>query len=785
MPPPQPVPPTAWILGFRPGDNSSSPAVLRATALLIALAACLVMVGSVSSPVWAADGCPNATLRAQNNSSRLPDCRAYEMVSPPYKEDFGITLQTFNDDGVVSFTSPGIFGGNGYGVVFNEYVAMRSSAGWTTVSPAPTAAIYDTSTNAAVEGLSADFGTTLWISRRRVAPADDGLYFYYLRHPDGSLTRVGPGAVPGLPEVSRAQVPFTQGASADLSHILFSHGPNFGTDYPTLYEHVGTGNDGPARRVSVDNNGQEMPNACPAGMSVDGRVIVFGSGCGSGGVSRLWARVGGSATVAVSGSECTRSPADLAGACTGTPAVRYEGMAVDGSRVFFTTAQQLVNSDTDTSSDLYACGIPDGAPAPVGAANPCSSLIKISGVASSARVQSVAAVSDDGSRVYFVANGVLADNLGTNDAAPVDGDANLYLWTKDAAHPTGQVTFVTSLPGGFSKAQTTADGRYLVLATTSKLVTVGPGADSDASSDIYRYDAEGQTIARLSTAVSGSDGNLEVDATLNVQHSADKDDSAVQRSNRRSLTAMTSDGSTVVFETNEALSPEDIDGITDVYAWHDGHVSLISDGVGGGALPWVTRSGRDIFFTTSARLTALDGDVNGDIYDARIGGGFDFTHPVPCAEDDCQGRPALTPGLPGSSSGLSGERGADKAAPGLSLVAVTATQRKRLAATGKVTLEVKTNTPGVVRVAATVAGMPTIGSARKNVAAAGTVRITLTLSKKARDRLAARGRLTVRLVVSHSKVALERSATLRLTHAKAKRRSTKSSAATSSRGQRS
>ncbi|HEX5925912.1 MAG TPA: hypothetical protein VFY45_18920 [Baekduia sp.] len=737
------------------------------------------------SPVWAADGCPNATLRAQNNSSRLPDCRAYEMVSPPYKEDFGITLQSFNDDGAVSFTSPGIFAGNGYGVVFNEYVAMRSSAGWATVSPAPTAAIYDTSTNAAVEGLSADFGTSLWISRRRVAPADGGLYFYYLRHPDGSLTRVGPGAVPGVPEVSRAQVPFTQGASADLSHILFSHGPNFGTDYPTLYEHVGTGNDGPARRVSVDNNGHEMANACPAGMSVDGRVIVFGSGCGSGGIARLWARVGGSATVAVSGSECTRSPADLAGACIGAEVVRYEGMAVDGSRVFFTTDQQLVNSDTDTSNDLYACEISDGAPAPVGAANPCPSLTKISGPASSARVQSVTAVSDDGSRVYFVANGVLADNLGTNDAAPVDGQDNLYLWTKDAAHPTGQVTFVTSMVGGgIATAQTTADGRYLVLATTSKLVTLGPGADTDDASDVYRYDAEGQTIVRLSTGESGSGGNtLGVDAVLNMK--SDKNDPQVQRSNRRSLTAMTSDGSTVVFETTEALSSEDIDGIPDVYAWRDGHVSLISDGVGGGFLPWITRSGRDIFFNTNARLTALDGDVNGDIYDARIGGGFDLTHPVPCAEDACQGRPALTPGLPGSSSGLSGEHGADKVAPGLSLMAVSATQRKRLAATGKVTLAVKTNTPGVVRVAATVAGMPTVGSARKTVAAPGTVRITLTLSKKARDRLAARGRLTVRLVVSHSKVALERSATLRLTHAKAKRRSTKSSVATASRGQRS
>ncbi|HEX5922870.1 MAG TPA: hypothetical protein VFY45_03495 [Baekduia sp.] len=732
------------------------------TALLVALGACLVMFGYASSPVWAADRCSNATLRAQNNSSRLPDCRAYEMVSPPYKEGFGITPQSYNDDGAVSFTSPGIFAGNAYGVVFNEYVTRRSSAGWTTVSPAPPASIFDTSTNAAVEGLSADFGTSLWVSRRRVAPADVGLYFFYLHRPDGAMTRVGPGAVPGLPEVSRSQVPFTQGASADLSHVLFSHGPDFGTNYPDLYEYVGTGNEGPARRVSVDNNGATL-GACPAGMSVDGRVIVFRSGCGG----PLWARVAGSATVAVSGSECTRSSADPAGACSGATPANYVGMAADGSRVFFITDQQLVNGDTDTSSDLYACEIPDGAPAPVGATNPCSSLIDISGVAGAARVQGVAAVSDDGSRVYFVANGVLADNFGTNDAPAVDGQANLYLWTRDAAHPTGQVTFITNLSGGFSRAQATADGGYLVLATTSRLVTAGPGADTDDASDVYRYDADGQAIVRLSTGVSGGGGNtVGVDATLNGL--SDKDDQSVQRSNRRSLTAMTADGSTVVFVTAEALSPEDIDGVSDVYVWRDGHVSLVSDGVGGGAAPWVTRSGRDIFFTTGARLTALDGDVNGDVYDARVGGGFDLTRAVPCAGDDCQGQPALVPGFPGGSSGVSEAHVADKVVPAFSLVAVSAAQRKRLAATGKVTLAVKTNTPGMVRVAATVTGLSRVGSARKDVVAAGTVRIALSLSGKARDRLASRGRLAVRLVVGHSKVALVRSATLRLTHAKAK-----------------
>jgi hypothetical protein len=172
--------------------------------------------------------------------------------------------------------------------------------------------------------------------------------------------------------------------------------------------------------------------------------------------------------------------------------------------------------------------------------------------------------------------------------------------------------FVTKLiAGGMVRPQTTVDGRYLVFSSTSPLVTAGPGADTDTALDIYRYDAVTATLVRVSTGVSGSGGNAPgLDATINT--AITRGEANVQNSNnRRSLTAMTSDGSTS--QTSEALSAEDVDGGPDVYVWHDdGRVSLISDGVSGGTQPWITASGRDIFFVTKARLSALDGDVNGD-----------------------------------------------------------------------------------------------------------------------------------------------------------------------------
>jgi hypothetical protein len=355
----------------------------------------------------------------------------------------------------------------------------------------------------------------------------------------------------------------------------------------------------------------------------------------------LWARIGGATTVAVSGSECTRGPLDAGGVCNGLSPASYAGSAADGSRVFFTTAQQLVNSDTESTADLYECDIPPGTPAPVGTANPCASLTEVSGAASGANVQSVIKVSEDGSRVYFVAEGAaLADNPGANDETAVAGNHNLYLWTKDAEHPEGQTTFVGAVDAnGITGAQTTAGGRYLVFSTTSALVSSGPGADTDGRADMYRYDAESETLQRVSTSITGSGGN---DTGF---------DAVARRPSRRSASSISADGSMVVFQTAEPLSPQDTDGVSDVYLWHDGRVSLISHG--GGELPWIDASGQNVYFVTNRPLTTADRDVNVDIYDARVGGGFDLSSPAPCSGEACQGPPSTPPvsaGAPGSET---------------------------------------------------------------------------------------------------------------------------------------
>ncbi|HMH58981.1 MAG TPA: hypothetical protein VK537_07350 [Galbitalea sp.] len=467
------------------------------------------------------------------------------------------------------------------------------------------------------DGESADLRNSLWAMRPQ---GQSGNNSFYLGDLNDAFTPIG--EIEGT-HTSVAGTP-------DLSHIVLGTSSGLG-------EYVGTGNQGAPQAVSVDNTGAPTPGlSCFDQISSDGRVIVYTAvpnNCGF--HVALWARVGESASVAVSGSECTRTSGDPGGACNAPAEVNFAGAAADGSRVFFTTTQQLVNGDTDQTNDLYECDIPPGIPAPIGTANTCASLTAVSHNVTGANVENVVKVSEDGSRVYFVAQGVLAANLGSNDAAAVGGDNNLYVWEKDAAHPAGQTTFVAKLESNdIGAAQSTVDGRYLVFNTANKLLA----SDTDETTDVYRYDANTGILLRLSTDTNGNGGNEPgAEAKLTIASPA-----------WRPHYAMTDDVSTVVFETTEALSPADTDGVTDVYEWHEGHVSLISSG--GGNTPWITSSGKDIFFRTTVPLTAGDSGTEEDIYDARVEGGFPVSAPAPCSGEACQGPTPLQPQPPGASA---------------------------------------------------------------------------------------------------------------------------------------
>ncbi len=628
----------------------------------------VVAVGGISSAPALAGECANEQLRIENNSTRLPECRAYELVTPPYKEGFAPFLYGYTDDGRFGFTSHGNFDDNGMGHgLGNQYVATRSVTGWTTKSPDPSGPTY-AAANGEAFTMSADLRSSIWLMRLADQPAN--VEELYKREADGTFIRIGPGNNPAKlgPEPPSSvydgpALPALAGTSTDLTHITFTVVSAF--DYPgdasagvsTLYEYIGIGNEQPIL-VGVDNTGHQIGTSatCGNGISNDGRVVYFDPGC-LGGTPQVWARINATTTIHASASECTRTASEPGGPCNATAPATFLGAANDGSRIFFTTTQQLIDSDTDNTNDLYECDIPAGTPAPSGTANACASLTEISGGGHGANVENVVSISEDGTHVYFTAEGALATNLGTNDAAAVAGVHNLYLWQKDAEHPTGQVKFITRLETndlsagtttlGTGGAQTTADGRYLAFNTANRLLP----SDTDEAQDVYRYDADTGTLQRLSTDISGTGGNTPgLNAEMHIPSVAN-----------RTRIAMSADGDTVVFLTTEALSPADTNGTSDVYEWHDGHVALISSGrpsltsVGPQPYALITATGTDIYFSSTAQLTPNDTDTNEDVYDARVQGGYSYATATPCTGESCQeaaGPQPQAPDAPASATFL-------------------------------------------------------------------------------------------------------------------------------------
>lgn len=632
-----------------------------------------------------AEACLNEQVRTEDNSLALPECRAYEMVTPPGKEGFDTKFTGFSEDRV-SFTS---FAGNlaksGQNIGNeNRYVAARNEVGWQTIpdlngasgtlKDGPSFVVNDASPLA----YSSDLLSSLWDVERLGVPGGAHLY---LRNPEGTFTLIGPN-----PDASLAPLRLT---SADLSHVVVWPNPAgrflLGSG-EGIYEYVGTGVDQP-RLVDIDNSGSPI-TACTVGLqtgtsrsfaksiSSDGRVISFlvigGCGGANPATNEIWARVDGTTSIDVSASECERTAADPGGVCNGPlgsggcahttdgqggevgPGCRgaqFQGAAEDGSRVFFTGRRQLVNGDTDQTNDLYACDIPSGHldPSP-GKANSCAGFRQISIAQSgAAEVEDVLANSTDGSSVLFTAKGVLASNEDALGEAAVAGGHNLYVWRQDSLHPAGRTAFVgrldsEDLSAGDQAPQLTPDGRFVVFTTATQLVPT----DTDEVSDVYRYDVESGALARVSTNIFGVGGNGPFDATIPKSG------------------AVSEDGRKVVFTTSEALSPADGNAEPDIYLWTPARVSLISTGsVGGGAIRKaglepirpaniaIDGSGQNIYFETRGALTPADGDDLGDIYAARVGGGVSFARAASCSGEACQAPSSESPSNPSPATAQS------------------------------------------------------------------------------------------------------------------------------------
>ena len=336
------------------------------------------------------------------------------------------------------------------------------------------------------------------------------------------------------------------------------------------------------------------------------------------------------------------------------PAI-FVGASKDDSKVFFLTRSELTKEARQLKTlepELYECEIVEE-----GGKAKCR-LTRISrNVSGKAEggVLDVPAVSADGSTVYFNAEGELTPGV----------EGGLYRYDTDTGETT-RVAPLQSYPtatagtGRWYDKQvkldevaglnaeadwyTTGDGQFLIFPSTEGLT----GYDSNGQQELYRYDAG-----------SGGAGSL-VCVSCNPNGAAPSSGAEFARSVHRAGNpagapprAISENGEYVFFDTAESLVPRDTNGKLDVYEWHDGSIGSISTGESStndyflDSSPYVNAAGEtveggNVFFGTHAKLVPQDTDSSGDLYDARIGGGFGTSAGSgPCEGDACQSPPPL------------------------------------------------------------------------------------------------------------------------------------------------
>ncbi len=285
----------------------------------------------------------------------------------------------------------------------------------------------------------------------------------------------------------------------------------------------------------------------------------------------------------------------------------FEKVNEEGTKVFFTTEEALVEGDTDHRADIYMRNLETGRTTLVSQGEAACAP----GCGNGPFDTVLWGISADGSKAYFTT----AERL-----AGTDTDSSVDIYARDLE--TGETTLVSqggegcvecgngAFAAGFAGAS--ADGTEVFFATAEKL-TAG---DADNAVDIYARDLETETTTLVSRADS-SCSNCGGEEEVPVFHGSSED------------------GGRVFFSTDEKLVEADGDGTTDIYARDlpGGPTTLVSGGSEAGktaSFEANSADGRHVFFTTAEPLAPEDEDNANDIYEWSEGAGIDLVTSAPC-----------------------------------------------------------------------------------------------------------------------------------------------------------
>ncbi len=593
-------------------------------------------------------GCSNEQLRSGFSAS-LPDCRAYELVTQahplsgePFSDGEGLHLEENvaapdgNRMAYFSFTSlPGSQTDSG------SYLATRGAGGWSTENVIPPQSGYYnylcTSYGAAMPAYSTDLSKGVLVDGRgqdhEQVPGEPVQFDGGCGADSPELVVGEPHGTPNLflrdninvgyqlldvtpPGITPAAARF-RGASSDLTHVVFNEQARLTPNAPSLsgaedlYEWSG----GVVRLVAVLPDGTPVAGSFAGMGSTDGARVLFTAD------GNLYMRVNADREQgAVSGGRCTEVAEKEGKACTfqvdASQAVGAGGggqimnVSADGSQVFFLDdSSKELTSDTVPGSgpNLYRYDVDSGQ---------LTDLTPQGG----AEVQNRIGISEDGSYVYFLADGVLSGSQ-TNEHGETaqSGHQNVYLWHG------GDITFVATLSGadgcvsGGMCARVSGNGAFLAFASHRSLtgydntkVTSNEAENGSPASEIFLYSGGSGQLVCASCNPSGEPPT--VGASMRTTNSA----------NVRAPNYLADNGR-LFFDTPDALLPSDTNGQRDVYEYEDGQLHLISTGTSSTESLFLDASegGNDAFLLTRQSLVPQDTEEEGfSIYDARVGGGF-------------------------------------------------------------------------------------------------------------------------------------------------------------------
>jgi hypothetical protein len=656
-------------------------------------------------------------------NASLPNGRAWEMVSPlsknggnisgiegdevnsrtgvhsPTGDNGGGVVEASPEGNRITYVSQASFASGQGAPVGSQYVSSHNAEGWLTqnISTSTNDQVYvlggagtpyDAFSSDLVYGLELNGIGGFQVEHPVETPplpnsgGPTGYQDYYLNeiHYPGELSsRALLSDEPSQPP-AKFELEFL-GATPDLGHIVLASGAKLATEAVEA-EYTGGGH-GNNLYEWEKANGQFQPvNVLPSGAPEPTQGLVLG---GSGGATDHAISTDGSRVVWTSSTGLyvreglgTNPRTVQADASQGGPEsgggrfLTASGSSGVGSKIFFADNNRLTSDSTATSGgfgDLYEFEPENG---PLGR---LTDLTVGRGAEGSAEVQGVLGAGDDGSYLYFVANGVLAAGASQGNCStstPLEGaTCNLYLW-----HEGEPVKFIATLANGDESAsgasalgvafdwesrlglrttRVSTDGTHLLFMSERSLTgydnTVNTGTSCGRGGNGEPMPAQCEEVFLFDATQPASPANP---ACVSCNPNGDRPTGpssipgGTEFHNNRALyesRLMSEGGERVFFDSAAGLVPQDINGEEDVYEYEGGHVYLLSSGTSSEGASFVdaNTNGNDVFFITGAQLVSADTDRLVDLYDARAphapGEQVDFPVPppvVPCEGDGCR-----------------------------------------------------------------------------------------------------------------------------------------------------